>query len=37
MMPIPEVVDQSLQWTQPAPLKPGYELHAGDEVVATLR
>jgi hypothetical protein len=37
MMPIPEVVDQSLQWTQPAPLKREYELRAGDKVVATLR
>jgi hypothetical protein len=37
MKVIREVTDRPLQWTQPALLKREYELHAGDEVVATLR
>ncbi len=36
MRPINEVADQELLWVQPAALKRGHELRAGDEVVATL-
>ena len=37
MKPIRGVAGQPLRWTQPTLLKREYELHAGDEVVATLR
>jgi hypothetical protein len=37
MRTIREVVERALRWTQPSALKGEYDLHAGDEVVATLR
>jgi len=36
MRPINEMTDKELLWVQPAALKTAHELHAGDEVVATL-
>ena len=36
MRPLSEVASQELVWVQPAALKRGHELRAGDEVVATL-
>jgi hypothetical protein len=32
-----DLVDRSLKWVQPSAMKMNYELHAGDEVAATLR
>jgi hypothetical protein len=37
MATIPDVAGQELMWLQPARTKQAFELHAGDEVVATLR
>ncbi|MDQ6876576.1 MAG: hypothetical protein M3082_02545 [Candidatus Dormibacteraeota bacterium] len=37
MRTIREVADQELVWIQPARMKQGFELHASDEVVATLQ
>jgi hypothetical protein len=37
MRAIHEVAAQTLRWTQPSALSREYELHAGDEVLATLR
>lgn len=37
MRSIREVAEQPLRWSQPSALKREYELHAGDDVVATLR
>lgn len=37
MVKLSELVGQQLRWTQPHTNKMEYELHAGDQVVATLR
>jgi hypothetical protein len=36
MRRISELIDQQLKWVQPSALKMQYELHASDELVATL-
>lgn len=37
MKRLADLVDRELKWTQPGALKMHYELHAGDELAATLR
>src|SRR5512146_2113843 len=36
MKKIHELIGRELKWTQPSAMKMEYELHAGDEVAATL-
>lgn len=37
MKKIAEVISEELKWMQPSTWKMEYELHAGDEIIATLR
>jgi len=37
MKRLAELIDRELEWTQPGAFKMHYELHAGDELAATVR